>query len=95
MIVFDLHLFHASSGGSDRLAWTIQYVPWPGVGDPARLAAVRAAIVDIVDYDHKGYDRDRWPTWREWAANAGRSPSGRTAVERLRLLGVLGEGDPR
>jgi hypothetical protein len=46
-------------------------------------------------YDDHGYDRERWPTWREWAAGAASSPSRQTAVERLRLLGVLGEGDPR
>lgn len=95
VIAFDLHLFHSSAGGSNRLAWTIEYLPWPGLGDPARLAAVGAAVVDIVDYDHNGYDRERWPTWRHWAAKARDRPSRQTAVERLRLLGVLGDGDPR
>jgi hypothetical protein len=95
VIAFDLHLFHSSAGGSNRLAWTIEYLPWPGLGDPVRLAAVGAAVVNIVDYDHKGYDRERWPTWRDWAANARDRPSRQTAVERLRLLGVLGDGNPR
>jgi hypothetical protein len=95
VIAFDVHLFHASTGGSNRLAWTIEYLPWPGLGDRNRLEATRAAIVDIVDYDHKGYDRDRWPTWRDWASGAAQSASRQTAVQRLRLLGVLGEGDPR
>lgn len=94
VIAFDLHLVHSSAGGTDRLAWTIEYLPWRGLGDAARLAAVRAAVVDIVDYDHKGYDRDRWPTWRDWAANAHRVPSRQSAIERLTLLGVLGAGDP-
>lgn len=95
VIAFDLHLFHSSAGGCNRLAWTIEYLPWPGLGDPARLAAVRAGVVDIVDYDHKAYDRDRWPTWRDWEAKARHIPSRQSAVERLRLLGVLGDGDPR
>jgi hypothetical protein len=95
VIAFDLHLFHASAGGSNRLAWTIEYLPWPGLGSPTRLEATRAAIIDIVDYDHKNYDRDRWPTWRDWAAGASRSASRQIAVERLRLLGVLGDEDPR
>jgi len=73
----------------------IEYVPWPGLGDPDTMEATRAAIVDIVDYDNEGYDRDRWPTWREWAAGARQSVSRLTAVDRLRLLGVLGDGDPR
>jgi hypothetical protein len=95
VIAFDVHLFHSSAGGSNRLAWTIEYLPWPGLGDPARLAAVRAAVVEVVDDDHRAYDRDRWPTWRDWAAQAHLIPSRQTAAERLRLLGVLGEGDPR
>jgi len=53
VIAFDLHLFHSSAGGCNRLAWTIEYLPWPGLGDPARLASVRARVVDIVDYDHE------------------------------------------
>ena len=95
VIAFDLHLFHSSVGGASRLAWTVEYLPWPGLGDPSRLSAIRAAVIDTVDYDHIGYDRDRWPTWRNWAASASRSPSRQAAIERLRLLGVLGEGDPR
>lgn len=95
VIAFDVHLFHSSIGGNNRLAWTIEYLPWPGLASPARVAAVRDAVIDTVDLDHKGYDRDRWPTWREWAAGARALPSRQTAVERLRLLGVLGEGDPR
>ena len=95
VIAFDPHLVHSSVGGSKRLAWTIEYVPWPGLGDPVRPETVRAVIVDIVDYDHQPYDRDRWPTWRDWAARAGNMPSRRIAVERLKLLGVLGDRDPR
>ncbi len=95
VIAFDLHLFHSSAGGNDRLAWTIEYLPWPGIGDAARCRAVRAAVLDIVDYDHKDYDRDRWPTWREWAANPDHISSRHTAIERLRLLGVLTDSDPR
>lgn len=95
VIAFDLHLFHSSVGGDKRLAWTIEYLPWPGLADAARLAATRNAVRDIVDYDHEGYDRDVWPTWREWAAGADASDSRQTAVERLRLMGVLGDGDPR
>ena len=95
VIAFDVQLFHSSAGGSNRLAWTIEYLPWLGLGDPARLAAGRDAVIDIADFDDERYDRERWPTWREWAAGARAVPSRQTAVERLRLLGVLGEGDPR
>jgi hypothetical protein len=59
---------------------------WPGLGDLDQLRLVRDMTVDVAEYD--GYDRDRWPVWREWAAGAARSPSRTLAVERLRLLGV-------
>jgi hypothetical protein len=43
-----------------------------------------------------GYDRCRWPAWREWAAGAAQIPSRAIALERLELLGVLdGEEDGR
>jgi len=74
----------------------------PGSHDPAFAERVRgfwsrdpALVVDTVDFDHQGYDRQRWPTWREWEAATRSVPSRQVAVERLRLLGVLGEGDPR
>lgn len=95
VIALDVNLFHSSAGGHDRLAWTIEYVPWPGLGDRDRMALVRHSIMEAVDYDHEGYDRDRWPTWREWLAGARGIASRETAVQRLRLLGVLGDGDPK
>ena len=45
-IAFDVHLLHSSAGGRRRLAWTIQYLPWPGLADRARLRAVRDLILD-------------------------------------------------
>ncbi|MGH9224952.1 MAG: phytanoyl-CoA dioxygenase family protein [Acidimicrobiales bacterium] len=95
VIAFDRHLFHSSDGGHNRLAWTIEYLPWPGLGDRDRIDLVRRVVVDAAGYDHEGYDRDRWPTWREWVAGARGIPSRECAVQRLRLLGVLGEGDPQ
>jgi len=95
VIAFNVHLFHSSVGGHNRLAWSIEYLPWPGLGDADRMAIVRRSVIDTVGYDHEGYDRDQWPTWREWVAGARGIASRETAVQRLRLLGVLGEGDPR
>jgi hypothetical protein len=94
VVAFDVHLFHASAGGEKRLAWTIEHLPWPGLGDPHRIGVVRELIADAVDYDHEVYDRERWPTWREWVAGARSIPSRHLAVQRLRLLGVLGHEDP-
>jgi Phytanoyl-CoA dioxygenase (PhyH) len=90
VIAFDLHLFHSSAGGDKRLAWTIEYLPWPGLGDRERLRAVRYLVVDAAEFDDEDYDQERWPAWREWAAGARGIPSRRVAVERLRLLGVPG-----
>ena len=95
VIAFDLHLYHSSAGGDRRLAWTIEFLPWPGLSDPGRLRLVRDLVVDTADFGDEGYDRERWPTWREWAAGARRVPSRQVAVERLRLLGVLGAGESR
>jgi phytanoyl-CoA dioxygenase PhyH len=94
VIAFDLHLFHSSAGGDKRLAWTIEYLPWPGLGDPDRLRAVRDLVVDAVEFD-EGFDKERWPAWREWAAGTRGAASRQVAVQRLRLLGVLGAGEPR
>ena len=90
VIAFDRQLYHSSEGGHDRLAWTIEYRPWPGLGDRDLMALVRDSILDAVDQDHQRYDRDQWPTWREWVAGARGIPSREVAVQRLRLLGVLG-----
>lgn len=93
VIAFDAQLFHSSAGGRNRLAWTIEYLPWPGLADPRRLGVIRDLVVDAAEFDHECYDRARWPIWREWVAGAGASPSRQVAVQRLRLLGVLEERD--
>jgi hypothetical protein len=93
VVAFHLHLRTCNQGGTPRLTWTVEYLPWPGLSAPERLAAVRAMIADDVEYDHEDYDRDRFPVWREWAAGAGQVTSRGIAAERLRLLGVLGPGD--
>jgi hypothetical protein len=86
VLAFDLHLRHSSVGGGRRLAWTIEYLPWPGLADPERLRVVRDLAEDTVD----DVDPDHWPTWREWVAGAAEAPASRSvAIERLRLLGVL------
>ena len=92
VIAFDLFCYHSSLGGERRLAWSIEYVPWPGLGDPVRLESARRAVVDTVDFTHKGYDLERWPTWDEWASSWRTAPPSRqTAIQRLQLLGVLDE----
>jgi hypothetical protein len=95
VVAFHGHLRTRNQGGTPRLSWTIEYMPWPGLRDPDKLASVRAMIADDVEYDHEDYDRDRFPVWREWAAGADQVLSRAIAVERLTILGVLaapGEG---
>jgi len=89
MVAFHGHARTRNQGGTPRLSWTIDYLPWPGIADRNRMDLVRDLTLDDVDYDHEDYDRDRWPAWREWAAGADRSPSRAIGVERLELLGVL------
>lgn len=93
VIAFDLYLFHSSRGGNDRLAWSIEYRPWPGLFDPTLLRAVRGAVVDAFDFSHKDYDRVRWPTWSQWVRGARGVPSRQTALQCLELTGALSEED--
>jgi Phytanoyl-CoA dioxygenase (PhyH) len=97
VVAFHAHLMNCALGGTPRLSWTIDYLPWPGIADPDGMAAVRAMAREDVEFDHEDYDRQRFPVWTEWAAGAGSVPSRAIAVERLRLLGVLadpGSGQP-
>lgn len=95
VVAFDLHLLHSSVGGTRRLAWSIEYFPWPGLADPGRCRAVGALVTDASNVDDGRYDPERWPTWREWVRGAPASASRATAVQRLRLLGVLSDADVR
>jgi len=90
VVAFHAHLMNSAQGGTPRLSWTIDYLPWPGLGNPDQLRVVRDLVLDDVDFEHEDYDRDRWPVWRDWAAGAAAVPSRAVARERLELLGVLG-----
>jgi len=89
VVAFHVHLRTCNLGGTPRLSWTIEYLPWPGISDQDRLDLVRRFVADDTEYDHEDYDRERWPVWREWAAGATQNLSRAIAVERLGLLGVL------
>jgi hypothetical protein len=89
VVAFHAHLMNCAQGGLPRLSLTIDYLPWPGIADRDQMRVVRDFVLDDVEFDHEDYDRDRWPVWREWAADAQRTPSRAIAVERLKLLGVL------
>ena len=91
VVAFHAHLMNCAQGGTPRLSWTIDYLPWPGLGRPDQMEVVRR-LVDV-EFGHEDYDRDRWPVWRDWAAGAAQSPSRAVALERLELLGVLASED--
>jgi hypothetical protein len=87
VIAFDEHLLHASTGGTTRCQWRVDYVRDPNSAHEDK--AVHRYFADIFPPDWDGgYDVDRFPSygahWRE---------SGRQAVERLRALGVYALAD--
>jgi hypothetical protein len=87
VIAFELHTFHASFGGRDRLAWTIEYVADPH--DKAARGRVLHWMEDGLEQDFRGFDRDRYPAWRDWAAENPAHPRRATTLERLRQVGVM------
>ena len=66
---------------------TIDDLPWPGRGRPDQMEVVRRLVLDAGEFGHEDYDRDRWPTWRDWVAGAAQIPSRAIALERLRTPG--------
>lgn len=93
VVAFHAHLMTCARDAAPRLTWNIDYLPWPGLGQPGQLAVVRDLAADDVEFDHEDYDRDRWPVWRDWVAGSAGIGSRQIAIERLRLLGVLPPAD--
>ena len=87
VIAFDLHTFHASFGGRDRLAWAIEYLAEPG--DQAARGRVLRWMEDGFEQAFRGFDRDRYPVWRDWAAGAAGHERRAAALERLERAGVM------
>jgi hypothetical protein len=82
IIVFDEHLFHATSGGGIRRQWRVDYIRNPSSAETEDQAKVYFRQLYRPDWDG-GYDVDRYPSygsdWRD---------SGRASVARLEDLGV-------
>ena len=87
VIAFDLHTWHASTGGRDRLAWTVVYQRCPET-DAERERTLRS-IHDSFEQAFRGFDRERYPIWRDWLADAGSHPERALVIERMRATGVL------
>jgi hypothetical protein len=87
VVAFDLHTWHASSGGRDRLAWTITYLRCPDTEDE-RGRCLRSAR-DSFEQAYRGFDRGRYPVWRDWLAGAAAHPRRAAVIGRMRQAGVL------
>lgn len=88
VIAFDLHIFHASSGGRDRLAWATGYLAVPG-DDESQTRTLRW-MTDDFEQQFRGFDRVRYPVWRDWLADPENHPRRAAVIERLQTAGVLG-----
>jgi hypothetical protein len=86
VIAFDLHTWHASTGGRDRLAWTAVYQRCPETGSE-RDRTLRS-VHDSFEQAFRGFDRDRYPVWRDWLADAATHPRRAAVIERMRHAGI-------
>ncbi len=87
VIAFDLHTWHASFGGRDRLAWTAVYQRCPET-EAERDRTLRS-VHDSFEQAFRGFDTGRYPVWRDWLAGAAAHPRRAGVIERMRHAGVL------
>jgi hypothetical protein len=87
VIAFDVHTWHASTGGRDRFAWNIVYQRSPDT-DAERERTARS-MTDGFEQAFRGFDRDRYPIWRDWLADPQHHHLRTVVIERLRGAGVL------
>ena len=104
VVAFHAHLMNRVQGGTPRLSWTIDYLPWPGLGRRDQMKIVRDLILDDVEFDHEDYDRDagrsggngrpappRFPPARSrWSGSSCSACwAARRAAERLMTFGSV------
>jgi len=87
VIAFDLHTWHASFGGRDRLAWTAVYQRCPETAEE-RDQTLRS-VQDSFEQEFRGFDRDRYPVWRDWLADAATHPRRAPVIDRMQHAGIL------
>jgi len=87
VIAFDVHTWHASIGGRDRLAWTVTYQRCPETAEE-RERTLRSAE-DSFEQAFRGFDRRRYPVWRDWLQDTAAPPGRAPVIERMRRAGVL------
>jgi hypothetical protein len=47
------------------------------------------SMTDSFEQGFRGFDRDRYPIWRDWLGDAAAHPSRAGVIERMRDAGVL------
>lgn len=87
VIAFDLHTWHSTAGGSDRLAWSAIYQRCPRTSEDRDRT--HRSLTDSYEQAFRGFDRDRYPVWRDWLATAGAHPQRAAVIARMREAGVL------
>ena len=87
VIAFDLHPWHPSIGGRDRLAWTAVYQRCPETSDE-RDRTLRS-VQDSFEQAFRGFDTGRYPIWRDWLGDAEAHPRRAPVIGRMRQAGVL------
>ena len=87
VLAFDVHTWHASRGGRDRLAWNIVYQRSPGTS--AERERTRRSMTDSFEQAGREFDRDRYPIWRDWLSDARRHHRRDAIIDRLRNAGIL------
>jgi hypothetical protein len=87
VIVFDLHTWHASLSGRDRLAWTAVYQRCPET--TAERNRTLRSVHDSFEQAFRGFDRGRYPVWRDWLGGAAAHPRREPVIGRMREAGVL------
>jgi hypothetical protein len=87
VIAFDLHTWHASFGGRDRSAWTAVYQRCPETREE-RDRTLRS-VHDGFEQAFRGFDRDRYPVWRDWLDGTAAHPGREGVIGRMRRAGVL------
>jgi len=87
VIAFDLHTWHASRRGRDRLAWNVVYQRCPETA-PERDRTLRS-VHDGFEQAFRGFDRSRYPVWRDWLGAAASHPRRAPVIGRMRRAGAL------
>lgn len=57
-------------------------------GSPGAARTLRS-VHDSFEQAFRGFDRDRYPVWRDWIAGAAAHPCRAGVIERMRHAGIL------